>query len=100
MRVLTELCGPEGLNTLPRSWWSVGCGPPPGGGQAVDQDEGPYGAEGYIRQAVAPLPEFNGNYMVLGSWFAGGQACGLSVREDASPITKNTSRFLPHAIIG
>ena len=25
--------------------------------------------------------------------------CGLRIREDASPITKNTSRFLPHAII-
>ena len=69
-------------------------------GQAVDQDIGPYGAEGYVRQAVAPLPRFNDNYVVLGSWFAAGQACGLSVREDASPITKNTSRFLPHAIVG
>jgi glutathionylspermidine synthase len=37
---------------------------------------------------------------VLGSWFAAGQPCGLNIREDASPITKNTSRFLPHAIIG
>jgi glutathionylspermidine synthase len=36
---------------------------------------------------------------VLGSWLAAGTACGLSVREDISPITKNTSRFLPHAII-
>jgi hypothetical protein len=26
--------------------------------------------------------------------------CVSAVREDASPITKNTSRFLPHAIIG
>jgi glutathionylspermidine synthase len=24
----------------------------------------------------------------------------VSVREDLSPITKNTSRFLPHAIVG
>jgi glutathionylspermidine synthase len=70
------------------------------GGQTVDQDEGPYGAEGFIRQAMSPLPQFAGNYTVLGSWFAGGKACGLSMREDASPITKNTSRFLPHAIIG
>jgi glutathionylspermidine synthase len=69
------------------------------GGAAIDQDDGPYGAEGYVRQAVATLPRFDGNYAVLGSWLAGGVACGLSVREDASPITKNTSRFLPHAII-
>jgi glutathionylspermidine synthase len=70
------------------------------GGNAVDSDGGPYGAEGFVRQAVAPLPQFSGNYSVLGSWVAAGRPCGLSVREDISPITKNTSRFLPHAIIG
>lgn len=70
------------------------------GGETVDSDSGPYGEEGYIRQAAAPLPQFDGNHVVLGSWIASGKPCGLSVREDASPITKNTSRFLPHAIIG
>ena len=69
-------------------------------GRAIDKDDGPYGAEGFIRQAVAPLPQFDSNYTVLGSWFAAGAPCGLSVREDSSAITKNTSRFLPHAIIG
>ena len=70
------------------------------GGSEIDKDGGPYGAEGFIRQAIAPLPQFDDNYVVLGSWIAAGEPCGLSVREDASPITKNTSRFLPHAIIG
>jgi len=70
------------------------------GGQAVDQDEGPYGAEGFVRQAVATLPRFEENYAAIGSWIAGGKACGLSVREELGPITKNTSRFLPHAIVG
>ena len=51
-------------------------------------------------QAVATLPHYDGNYAALGSWIAAGQPCGLSVREDVSPITKNTSRFLPHAIVG
>jgi len=69
-------------------------------GAAVDTDAGPYGAEGFVRQALAELPQFNGNYTVLGSWIAAGKPCGLSVREDASAITKNTSRFLPHAIVG
>ena len=68
-------------------------------GRAVDKDDGPYGAEGYVRQAIAELPQFDGNYTVLGSWFAAGVPCGLCVREDSSPITKNTSRFLPHAIV-
>jgi glutathionylspermidine synthase len=70
------------------------------GGKAVDQDEGPYGAEGFVRQAVATLPRYDGNYAAIGSWIAAGKPCGVSVREDLSPITKNTSRFLPHAIVG
>jgi glutathionylspermidine synthase len=69
-------------------------------GAAVDQGEGPYGEEGYIRQAVATLPRFAENYVALGSWIVSGKPCGLSAREDLSPITKNTSRFLPHAIVG
>jgi glutathionylspermidine synthase len=70
------------------------------GGQAVDQDQGPYGEEGFVRQAVATLPSYEGNYAAIGSWIAAGKPCGLSVREDVSPVTKNTSRFLPHAIVG
>jgi glutathionylspermidine synthase len=69
-------------------------------GASIDSDPGPYGAEGFVRQAVAAVPQFDGNYTVLGSWIAAGEPCGLSVREDASPITKNTSRFVPHAIVG
>jgi len=53
-----------------------------------------------VHQALSPLPQFAGSYAVLGSWIVGGKPCGLSVREDASPITKNTSRFVPHAIVG
>jgi glutathionylspermidine synthase len=36
---------------------------------------------------------------VLGSWLVDHTPCGLSVREDETPITGNTSRFLPHAIL-
>ena len=68
--------------------------------QAIDPDDGPYGAEGFVRQAVATLPRFGEDYAAIGSWIAAGKPCGLSVREDLSPITKNTSRFLPHAIVG
>lgn len=69
-------------------------------GNAIDRDEGPYGAEGFVRQALAPLPRFDGNYAVIGSWIVGDAPCGIGLREDTSPITKNTSRFLPHAILG
>jgi glutathionylspermidine synthase len=65
----------------------------------IDQQGGPYGAEGFIRQALAPLPEFCGKYPVLGSWIVDGVPCGLSIREDDNPITGNMSRFMPHAIL-
>jgi glutathionylspermidine synthase len=68
-------------------------------GIAVVEQEGPYGAEGFIRQALAPLPDFSKQYPVLGSWLIDHIPCGLSVREDENPITGNTSRFLPHAIL-
>jgi glutathionylspermidine synthase len=66
--------------------------------KVVEQD-GPYGAEGFIRQALAPLPNFSNQYPVLGSWLIDHTPCGLSIREDTNPITGNTSRFLPHAIL-
>ena len=62
--------------------------------------DGPYGAEGYVVQALSQLPAFEGNYPVLGSWIVAGQACGLGIREDVKPITSNTSRFVPHIIHG
>ncbi len=68
-------------------------------GTVVAEQQGPYGAEGFIRQALAPLPNFSGQYPVLGSWLVDHAPCGLSIREDATPITGNTSRFLPHAIL-
>ena len=68
-------------------------------GATLEQQPGPYGSEGFIRQAFAPLPRFAEQYPVIGSWIVGDRACGLSIREDANPITGNTSRFLPHAIL-
>jgi glutathionylspermidine synthase len=68
-------------------------------GSPIDQQPGPYGAEGFIRQALAPLPEFSGQHPVLGSWIVDGTPCGLSIREDDNPITGNMSRFVPHAIL-
>jgi glutathionylspermidine synthase len=68
-------------------------------GTTLVEQEGPYGAEGFIRQALAPLPNFSNSYAVLGSWLVDHTPCGLSIREDESPITGNTSRFLPHAIL-
>jgi len=68
-------------------------------GKVVDSDDGPYGAEGYVLQdAATNLFARDGNHAVLGSWLVASQACGLCLREDASPVTKNSSRFVPHYI--
>ena len=68
-------------------------------GATLVQQEGPYGAEGFVRQALAPLPNFSDQYPVVGSWLVDHTPCGLSIREDENPITGNASRFLPHAIL-
>ena len=57
---------------------------------------GPYGEEGFIHQAAATLPSFDGRFPVIGSWVVGDAPAGMGIREDASPITTNTSRFVPH----
>lgn len=63
---------------------------------AVRQAPGGYGSEGFVYQGVAPLPAFDGRYPVIGSWIIGDQPAGIGIREDDSPITKNSSRFVPH----
>ena len=62
----------------------------------VREQPGGYGGEGYIYQGTAPLPAFDNRYPVIGAWIVGDQPAGIGIREDDSPITKNSSRFLPH----
>lgn len=45
------------------------------------------------------LPWFDGQYALVGSWIVGDTACGNGLREDATLITRNTSRFVPHVIL-
>jgi glutathionylspermidine synthase len=59
-----------------------------------------YGAEGYVRQALCPLPDFDGRRPVIGGWLVGDAPAGMGIREDISPITSNRSRFVPHVILG
>ena len=77
-------------------------------GQRTLQTPGPYGAEGFVYQALAPVARYAAPentsidgplpaiHAVLGSWVVGDEAVGLCVREDPSPITKNTAYFVPH----
>jgi glutathionylspermidine synthase len=57
---------------------------------------GDYGEEGFVWQAYHPLARFGANYTVIGSWIVGEEPAGIGIREDESPITRNTSRFVPH----
>jgi glutathionylspermidine synthase len=65
-------------------------------GRLVAKDNGPYGREGVIYQALHPLPDFHGRFPVIGSWIVGDEPAGMCIREDASPITTNMSNFIPH----
>jgi glutathionylspermidine synthase len=58
--------------------------------------DGEYGEEGLIYQAYAPLPNFEDNYPMVGSWVIDGQSAGIGIREDKSLVTGNYSRFVPH----
>jgi len=60
---------------------------------------GPYGGGPAIVQAYHPLPSFDGNYPLVGSWIVADRASGVGMREDTTLITQDTSRFMPHAII-
>lgn len=62
------------------------------------QSEGPY-AGPCIRQAAHPLPAFDGRYPLVGSWIVGDVACGIGIREDNGPITRDSACFVPHAIV-
>lgn len=66
------------------------------GPRGVYAQPGTYGAEGYVYQAYAQLPDFDGNYPVIGSWIIGDEPAGIGIREDVTPVTRNTSRFVPH----
>jgi glutathionylspermidine synthase len=61
-----------------------------------DTAAGDYGSEGYVWQAYQPLPVFDGNHAVVGSWVIAGQPAGIGMREDERRITHNNSRFVPH----
>jgi glutathionylspermidine synthase len=68
-------------------------------GEQVLTTGGPYEADGSIFQEYAPLPQFDGNHAVIGSWVIDGGARGIGVRESNSPITDDLARFVPHYFV-
>jgi len=68
-------------------------------GGAVETTGGAYGAEGFVYQALSPLPRFGEDYTLVGAWIVDGQPAGIGLREDTSRVTRNTSRFVPHYFV-
>ncbi|WP_149185001.1 glutathionylspermidine synthase family protein [Streptomyces sp. TRM49041] len=50
-------------------------------------------------QELAPLPDFDGNRVVLGAWVVENESAGLGIRESSGPVTDEYARFLPHVIL-
>lgn len=69
-----------------------------GQGGRIVADDRSYDAHPRIVQAYTPLPAMGGMFPVLGTWMVGDDCVGLGVREDASRITQNLSRFKPHFV--
>jgi len=67
-------------------------------GQVAAAEDGPYAQSGYVRQALAPIPEFDGRRVVIGSWVVGDEPAGMILRESAGPISDDTSQLVPHFI--
>ncbi len=60
---------------------------------------GVYGKEGFVVQALHPLPKHGDYHVLLGSWVIAGNACGIGIRADLSPITTGMHcLFVPHLI--
>lgn len=62
------------------------------------ENPGNYGEEGFVYQAYAPAPRFDGRFVTLGAWVVDDAPAGLCIREEVGPIAKNTSFFTPHYI--
>ncbi|MEP3276547.1 MAG: glutathionylspermidine synthase family protein [Stappiaceae bacterium] len=67
--------------------------------QPPEVSPGHYGEEGTILQAFHPVPKFENDYTVIGSWIVGDEPAGIGIREDSSQITRDLSRFVPHLIV-
>ncbi|MCQ0971386.1 glutathionylspermidine synthase family protein [Paracoccus sp. TK19116] len=63
---------------------------------SADRD---YDRHPLIVQGYAPLPVLGGFRPVIGAWIVGETCVGMGIREDASRITQDLSRFKPHVIL-
>jgi glutathionylspermidine synthase len=67
-------------------------------GATLAETPGEYGEEGYVFQAIADIPDFDGNRPVFGGWVVDHESAGMGVRESTDLVTGNLARFVPHYI--
>ncbi|HEX8463924.1 MAG TPA: glutathionylspermidine synthase family protein, partial [Abditibacterium sp.] len=53
----------------------------------------------FVFQDLKTLPNFDGNFPVIGSWLIDEKPAGMGIREDSQFITSNKSRFVPHRLV-
>ncbi|PMN72157.1 glutathionylspermidine synthase family protein [Enterovibrio norvegicus] len=68
-------------------------------GKSFVKTDGPYASTQAIVQQYQPLPKFGDSYTLIGSWLVNDRAAGISIREDASLITQDVARYIPHIIL-
>ena len=69
-----------------------------GGSQLEQRESLGYGADGFIVQEYAKLPEAFGYHYMIGSWEIDGEAAGIILRGDKSLITGRNCLIIPHII--
>lgn len=69
-------------------------------GVVLSEEDGPYGDSGWVYQDYAMLRRDGDVHAVVGAWMIGDKCRGMGIREDDGPITRNTSRFVPHLFRG
>jgi glutathionylspermidine synthase len=56
----------------------------------------PHYLDGVSDEDLARIKSFDGKFPVIGSWVVGEAASGVGIRESSTPITTNSSQFVPH----
>lgn len=69
-------------------------------GVPLAHTDGEYADCPCVYQGLAPIPEIDGNYPVIGAWVIDGEAAGMGIRESRTMISDNLARFIPHCIEG
>lgn len=67
-------------------------------GTLITANDGDYGDEGHVYQAVASLPKYDKRYALIGSWVIGREPAGIDIRETSGLVTGDLAFIVPHYI--